>query len=80
MSMQSTKLSSTRIPRVSVETKDCGFLAVERGMTDGNRDRIAAEIDGRTCEFTVGAGSLRMRAFLGLFRVVPEATSYKVFA
>lgn len=80
MSVQSTNLSSTRIPRVSVETKDCGFLAVERGVTDGNRDRIAAEIDGRTCEFTVGAGSLRMRAFLGLFRVVPEATSYKVFA
>jgi len=26
----------------------------------------------------VGAGSFQMRAFLGLFRVVPEVSSYKI--
>jgi hypothetical protein len=43
-----------------------------------NRDRIAEEIDGRTCQFVVGVGSFQIRAFLGLFRVVPEVSSYKV--
>jgi hypothetical protein len=78
VNVQSTNLSSTRIPRVAVTTKGCGALAVQRGVTVENRDRIAEEIDGRTCQFVVGVGSFQIRAFLGLFRVVPEVSSYKV--
>jgi hypothetical protein len=78
VSVQSTNSSSTNLPRVSIKTKNCGEPTFERGVTDGNRDRIAAELDGRTCEFTVGAGSFRLRAFLGVLRVAPEVMSYEV--
>jgi hypothetical protein len=78
VSVQSTNLSSTRLPSVLIKTKGCGELAIERGVTVEDRDRIAAELDGRTCQFVVGSGSFQMRAFLGAFRVVPEVVSYKV--
>lgn len=78
VSVQSTNLASTRIPRVVIKTEVCGDLVVERGVTVDNRGRIAARVDGRTCEFTVGAGSFTMRALFGLFRVAPEVSSYRV--
>jgi len=77
-SVSSTNLSSTTIPQVDVTTKNCGVLTIQHGITDENRDRVAASLKPGDWEFTVGAGSFDLREILGFLRVRPEIVSYRM--
>jgi hypothetical protein len=78
VSVSSTSLSSTTIPQVDVTTTNCGVLTIRHGVTDDNRDRVAASLKPGDWEFVVGAGSFDLRQLLGLLRVRPEIMSYRM--
>lgn len=78
VSVSSTNLSSTTIPQVDVTTRNCGVLTIQRGITDENRDRVAASLKPGDWEFVVGAGSFDLRGMLGFLRVRPEVVSYRI--
>jgi hypothetical protein len=78
VSVSSTNLSSTTNPQVDVTTRNCGLLRTQHGITDENRDRVAASLKPDGWEFVVGAGSFDLRGILDFLRVRPEVVSYRM--
>ncbi|GAA0959439.1 hypothetical protein [Frigoribacterium faeni] len=57
---------------VRVRTSSCGILDMREGVTAENAERIAAELTpGRTYDFSVGAGSLRLERLLQVVKQEP---------
>ncbi|BDZ49533.1 hypothetical protein GCM10025867_17740 [Frondihabitans sucicola] len=76
-STRSTKGIGTSQPQVVIQTRECGKLLLQHGVTAENRSHLAASfIRGDRYKFTVGAGSFHLRWLTGLLHVSPVVDRY----